>query len=287
MRTRKGERETEIRKIRRCDGEWSRDGGGCSHWATSREDLYHSARTHTLLHLTYAKRGPRRSPSAQINVTGKQKRSLPPLGGPWTPARAGALSSASSRPVPLGPAFAPPLRPPRKGQPYFSDVIDTKARSRVEGRRGRATRKVPRRGVPELAGFTRAVTKHLLSLAAAPRSRLPQARLPLVCYCLFFHRLSPSRSPFLPLLVRRRCVFLRPGSCLFDRSGIAPLPYRSTVPIVRQLSACVYLLSRVTTLIQKSQSIPVSSRLPETSAVLRSACSSGEFWFRLQNKETS
>lgn len=71
-----------------------------------------------------------------------------------------------------------------------------RARARVEGcRRGRATRKVLCRGAPELAGFTRAVTKHLLSLAAAPRSRL-QARLLLVCYCLFFHRLLSSSFSF-------------------------------------------------------------------------------------------
>lgn len=115
-------------------------------------------------------------------------------------------------------------------------------RARVEGWRGRATRKVLCRGAPELAGFTRAVTKHLLSLAAVPRSRLPQARLPLVCYCLFFHRLlsfsssfsssssscssaaASSSGPYLfVVLVSRRfhmearphCSKSRPSACVF------------------------------------------------------------------------
>lgn len=49
------------------DGEGTRTGGGeegrYSHWAvSSRQDLYHGACTHTRLHLTYAKRGPRRPP---------------------------------------------------------------------------------------------------------------------------------------------------------------------------------------------------------------------------------
>lgn len=115
----------------------------------------------------------------------------------------------------------------------------------MEGcRRGRATRKVLCRGAPELAGFTRAVTKHLLSLAAAPRSRL-QARLLLVCYCLFFHRLLSSSFSF------SSCSMHLPPRW----AGALPLRsfwYRAAsiwkrVPIVRRadLPACVYVFSRV------------------------------------------
>lgn len=145
-----------------------------------------------------------------------------------TDRRAGPARDPSSSPLVL----APPFPPPRKDQPYFNDVISTKARARVEDWRGRATRKVLRRGVSELAGFTRAVTKHLLSLFAA----VPRSRLPLVCYCLFFHRLFPSPSLLLRLLLLLvRCcrIFLR-----------WPLPLRSfwyravsiwkLVPIVRR-----------------------------------------------------
>lgn len=125
--------------------------------------------------------------------------------------------------------------------------------ARVDGWRGRATRKVLCRGAPELAGFTRAVTKHLLSLAAVPRSRLPQARLPLVCYCLFFHRLffssisssssssSCSTLPHLPPL--------DPTSLLVLVSRRFYMEARSHCSKSRP-SACVYL-SRVTAVIHR------------------------------------
>lgn len=169
--------------------------------------------------------GPRVSRSVRVGVR-------TPCG--ILPPRLRVLPFALSPPV-----FAPPLQPPRKGQPYFNDVIGTKACARVEGWRGRATRKVLCRGAPELAGFTRAVTKHLLSLAAAPRSRLPQARLLLVCYCLFFHCLlsscsisSSSCSLHLPLLGPTSSLVL-----VSRRFHMEARPHCSE----SRLSACVYL----------------------------------------------
>lgn len=167
---------------------------------------------------------------------------LPP---PW---RLRILPFALSPPV-----FAPSLPPPRKGQPYFNDVIGIKARARarVEGWRGRATCKVLCRGAPELAGFTRAVTKHLLSLAAVPRSRLPQARLPLVCYCLFFHRLlsssfSPSSSSCSSCSTLPHLPPLGPTSSLVLVSRRFHMEARPHCSKSRP-SACVYLLLRLFT----------------------------------------
>lgn len=209
---------------------------GGSHWAvSSRQDLYHSACTHTRVHLTYAKRGPRRPPSAQINVTRKQKRS--PFPGPCLSSGCRPAQTRTARRT--GPAST--LQPPppsgplplsKKGQPYFSDVIGTKAHvSACGGLREAATRKVLCGGATELAGFTRAVTKHLLS-AVPPRSRLPRARLPLVWHCLFFHRLFSLFSS-LPFFFLFGAASSSTGPAPASRSFWyrAPLPYGSSSPL--------------------------------------------------------
>lgn len=173
-------------------------------------------------------------PSAQINVTRKQKRSpctfLRPVRKQKNPvqlsARGPRIGILPPRLRVLLPSLFPRLysrprsdRRERANHISMTSSVQKRARARVEGWRGRATRKVLRRGVPELAGFTRAVTKHLLSLAAAPRTRLPQARLPLVCYCLFFYRLlsssfSSSSSFFSSCLTLPHLPPLGPASSL-------------------------------------------------------------------------
>jgi len=108
---------------------------------------------------------------------------------------AGPARNPFSTSLPFPYLYSRPRSHRRERANHISMTSLVQKRARVEGWRGRATRKVLCRGAPELAGFTRAVTKHLLSLAAVPRTRLPQARLPLVCYCLFFyHLLSTSNS---------------------------------------------------------------------------------------------
>lgn len=156
---------------------------------------------------------------------------------PLPPAFASHLAAGPRRPVPLGArapcdpsTSSPPPLPLKKGQPYFSDVIGTKARaSACGGLRSRDSQSAMQRRATELAGFTRAVTKHLLS--AVPRSRLPRARLPFVWCCLFFHHLFSSLFPTLLLRLRRCCCFF-----FFGRAGV------SFVLVSRALAASIWKL---------------------------------------------
>lgn len=161
---------------------------------------------------------------------------------PPSPVLASHLAAGPRRPVPLG---ARAQRRPfnlllplprchcRKKANHISVTSSVQKRtwSACGGLREAATRKVLCGGATELAGFTRAVTKHLLS-AVPPRSRLPRARLPLVWHCLFFHRLFSLFSS-LPFFFLFGAASSSTGPAPASRSFWyrAPLPYGSSSPL--------------------------------------------------------